>query len=94
MTALIDSEIEVAGNQGEDQTYEALRSLRAAIIQDLNKRGAGLSSIKTFDMKGGLPSLVLGQRLYRDAGRADELVTQANPVHPAFMPLSFRALSS
>lgn len=94
MTALIDSEIEVAGNQGEDQTYGALRSLRAAVVQDLNKRGAGLASIKTFNMKAGLPALVLAHRLYRDAGRADELVAQVNPIHPAFMPLSFRALSS
>ncbi|MDN7814916.1 DNA circularization protein [Burkholderia vietnamiensis] len=94
LTTLIDSEIEVAGNQGEDQTYGALRSLRAAVVQDLNKRGAGLASIRTFNMKAGLPALALAHRLYRDAGRADELVAQVNPVHPAFMPLSFRALSS
>lgn len=94
LAALIDSEIEVAGNQGEDETYGALRSLRAAVVQDLNKRGAGLASIKTFSMKAGLPALVLAHRLYRDAGRADELVAQVDPIHPAFMPLAFRALSS
>ncbi|TAM50232.1 MAG: multidrug DMT transporter [Paraburkholderia sp.] len=94
LAALIDSEIEVAGNQGEDGTYGALRSLRAAVVQDLNKRGAGLASVKTFSMKAGLPALVLAHRLYRDAGRADELVAQVDPIHPAFMPLSFRALSS
>ena len=94
VTALIDSEIEIAGNQGEDGTYGALRSLRAAVIQDLNSRGAGLAAIETFTMKANLPALVVAQRLYRDAGRADELVAQANPVHPAFMPITFRALSS
>jgi prophage DNA circulation protein len=93
VTSLIDSEIEVAGNQGEDDTYGALRSLRAAVVQDLNKRGAGLASIKTFNMKASLPALVLAHRIYRDASRADELVAQADPVHPAFMPQSFRALS-
>jgi len=94
VVALIDTEIEVAGNQGEDATYGSLRSLRAAVVQDLNQRGAGLASIKSFNMKAGLPSLVLAHRLYRDAGRADELTAQADPLHPAFMPLTFRALSS
>ena len=42
----------------------------------------------------GLPSLVLAHRLYQDAERADELVSAANPRHPAFMPTGFRALSS
>lgn len=94
VTNLIDSEIEVAGNQGEDDTYGSLRSLRAAVVQDLNSRGAGLASIETFTMKTNLPALVIAQRLYRDAGRADELVAQANPIHPAFMPTTFKALSS
>lgn len=94
VTSLIDAEIEVAGNQGEDSTYGALRTLRAAVVQDLNKRGAGLASIATFTFKANLPALVIAQRLYRDASRADELVTQANPAHPAFMPQAFKALSS
>jgi len=94
VVALIDSEIEIAGNQGDDSTYGALRSLRSAVIQDLNSRGAGLAAIKTFVIKANLPALVLAQRLYRDPARADELVAQANPVHPAFMPSSFKALSS
>ncbi|SIT43663.1 putative bacteriophage DNA circulation protein, Mu-like protein [Paraburkholderia piptadeniae] len=94
VTALIDLEIEVAGNQGEDSTYGALRTLRAAVVQDLNKRGAGLASIATFNFKANLPALVLAQRLYRDPSRADELVAQADPAHPAFMPQTFKALSS
>jgi len=94
VTTLIDSEIEVAGNQGEDDAYGALRSLRAAVVQDLNKRGAGLAAIKTFNVKANQPALVLAHRIYRDAGRAGELVAQVDPIHPAFMPQTFRALSS
>ncbi|BDD90864.1 hypothetical protein PanNE5_03040 [Pandoraea sp. NE5] len=93
VTDLVDAEMMVAGDKGEDETYEALSALRAAVVADLNKRGAGLSSIKTFDLPSMLPSLALATRLYRDPTRADELVAQANPVHPAFMPTTFKALA-
>lgn len=93
VVGLIDDEMLVAGDQGEDETYEALSTLRAAVVADLNKRGAGLSSIRTFSFATAIPSLVLATRIYRDPTRADELVAQANPVHPAFMPTSFKALA-
>ncbi|MDE3022265.1 MAG: hypothetical protein KGI54_10430 [Pseudomonadota bacterium] len=90
---LLDQEIETAGDQGEDATFSALRSLRQAVVQDLNTRGANLPSIKQFSFNGALPALVVATRIYRDASRADELLSQANPPHPAFMPRSFKALS-
>jgi len=90
---LIDAEMTIAGDQGDDETYEALCSLRQAVVSDLNQRGAGLPAIRTFVFAAPLPSLTLANRLYRAADRADELVAQANPVHPAFMPQSFKALS-
>jgi len=93
VSALLDAEIDIAGDQGEDDTYEALRTLRAAVVADLNKRGAGLSSIRTFDFAASMPVLVLANRIYRDATRADELTTQINPIHPAFCPKSFKALA-
>ncbi|MFL9893739.1 DNA circularization protein [Paraburkholderia sp. RL17-381-BIF-C] len=94
VSELLDAEIDIAGDQAQDATYEALRTLRAAVIADLNKRGAALSSIREFSFGASMPSLVLAQRIYGDATRADELVTQANPIHPAFMPTKFKAPSS
>ncbi|WP_434663455.1 DNA circularization N-terminal domain-containing protein [Paraburkholderia sp. A3BS-1L] len=94
VTDLIDAEMSVAGDQGEDETYEALSTLRAAVVADLNKRGAGLSSIKVFELPAPMPSLAIATRLYRDPTRADELVAQANPAHPAFMPTTFKALAN
>jgi len=91
---LLDSEIAIAGNQGEDETFNALRELRAAVSQDLTTRGAGLATIVTVTSIQPVPAPVLAQRLYRDPARADELVGQADPVHPAFMPVSFKALAS
>ena len=93
VTSLIDREIRVAGDQGEDNTYQAMKTLRAAVVADLNSRGGALPSIKTFQFAGSLPAPVLANRIYRDSSRADGLVEQANPVHPAFMPATFKALS-
>lgn len=90
---LLDNEILIAGDQGEDAVFNSLRALRAAVVQDLTARGAGLASIQAFKIGAALPASVVAQRLYRDPSRADELVVQANPPHPAFMPASFKALS-
>jgi prophage DNA circulation protein len=90
---LIDGAIQTAGNQGDDASYSALRALRVAVAQDLTARGANLAHITTVETSAQLPALVIAQRLYQDATRADELVTQANPIHPAFMPGKFKALS-
>ncbi|WP_321810069.1 DNA circularization protein [Burkholderia sp. BCC1985] len=94
VTGMIDAEMTIAGDNGEDETYDALSTLRGAVVADLNKRGAGLASIEAFEFPEPMPSLALAARIYRDPTRADELVAQANPVHPAFMPTSFKALSN
>lgn len=93
IVAVIDDELTTAGDEGDDGTYKALRTLRNAVISDFASRGGDLPSVKTFTFGTGLPALTLANRIYKDASRGDELVTQANPIHPAFMPTSFGALS-
>lgn len=90
----IDAEILIAGNQGNDGVYAALRALRAQVILDMNAKGAALPTLITVTTPNPVPSLTLAQRLYRDEGREAELVRRANPRHPAFMPVSFQALSA
>ncbi|KWN77058.1 DNA circularization protein [Burkholderia stagnalis] len=94
VAALIDSEIQVAADQGEDAVYMSLRTLRQSVVADLDARGSGLAAITTFSFGTTLPALGLANRIYRDSTRSDELVAQANPIHPAFMPTQFNALSS
>lgn len=94
IVALIDAQIDHAGDTGEDDTFNALRALRTQLVRDLNERGANLAPTRAFTMPGPLPALVLATRLYRDPARADELVTETAPVHPLFMPASFRALAA
>lgn len=91
--ARLDEEVTAAGDQGDDDVYDALRALRTAVASDLTVRGAGLPSTMKVTSAIPLPALVLAQRLYRDGARADELVMQTNCIHPAFMPTSFKALS-
>jgi prophage DNA circulation protein len=93
IVAVLDAEILLAGDAGEDGVYAALRAQRAAVVEDLRSRGADLAPIVTVATPEPMPALALAQSLYRDAGRGDELITQADPVHPLFMPVSFQALA-
>jgi prophage DNA circulation protein len=92
-TTAIDNEILVAGDNGDDNTYFALRALRQGIVVGLKHAGANLSQLANFSFGAPLPSLALAQRLYQDATRDTQLISQVDPVHPAFMPLTFQALA-
>lgn len=83
-----------AADAGEDECFATLRQCRGAVVTDLRSRGMTLARLRTFTFAVPLPSLVLAQSIYTDAARADELVTQTDPVHPLFMPTSFRALAA
>lgn len=89
--AYIDSELTIAGDLSDDSSYSALRSLRQSVVSDFASRGADLSKLRTFTYGASLPSLVLANRLYQDMDRTDDLVSEADPIHPAFMPVSFSA---
>jgi prophage DNA circulation protein len=93
-TSLFDNEITIAGDAGDDESYLALRTLRQSVIADMTARGANLATVETFTFQASLPSLVLAQRIYRDPTREPGLVQQVDPIHPAFMPTSFSALSA
>lgn len=92
-TGLLDAEILLAADAGDDASYAALRALRTAVARDLGARGADLAPLRDFAFGAMLPAPVLAYRLYRDATRTDELVARVDPAHPAFMPATFRALS-
>ena len=91
---LLDAEIVYAADNGDTQAYLSLRRLRAAVVQDLNTRGAQLPRLMTVTRARPLPALVLAYELYQDTTRADELITRVNPPHPAYFPTSFQALSA
>lgn len=93
VTALIDAEIAIAGDSGEDKSFAALRALRQAVVADLNTRGAALPSMKTFSVQASLPAAVLSLRFYRDASRAGEITRETGAPHPAFQPQTVQVLA-
>lgn len=94
VTAYIDGEVLIAGDSGDDASYGALRALRQSVVTNLSASGASLARLQDFAFRTPMPALVLATRLYQDASRSDQLVDEAAPIHPAFMPTKFRALAS
>jgi len=92
--AALQVQMDLAGERGDDAVYLQLRELRASVILDLNARGAALPELVQVSMPASLPSLVVAQRLYQDGSREAELVQRVRPVHPAFMPVTFKALNA
>ncbi|UHH28291.1 DNA circularization N-terminal domain-containing protein [Pseudomonas veronii] len=93
VTGFIDGELLVAGDGGDDESYSALVALRQAVVNALTTTGATLPTLETFTFRAPMSALAMANRLYRDTGRTDELIQQANPVHPAFMPTTVKALA-
>jgi len=82
ITEQIDAELITA----DDPTYAALTDLRAAVVTDINTRGADLARLSPYTPTATVPSLVLSHRLYGDASHAEELVARNNIRHPGFVP--------
>lgn len=78
----IDAEAETA----DDASYVALTDLRAAMVADINARGAQLARISRWTPKSTLPALVVAHKLYGDAERATEVVDRNAIRHPGFVP--------
>lgn len=83
-----------ASAMGDAGSAAALGQCRGAVAQDLRERGATLAQVRTFDRATSLPALALAQSIYGDSSRADQLVAQARPESPLFLPVSFQALAS
>jgi len=91
---VMDTAMLSAADAGYDDIYDAMQTLRGHIVTTLETNGAELARIKTVTYARPLPALNIANRLYQDATRAESLVKMADPVHPAFMPTSFKALTS
>ncbi len=94
LSDLIELEASSAADAGWDATYRALRDLQTQVTQDLAQRAARLPDIVTIERNAPMAALALAQQIYSDGSRASDLIRRVDPVHPAFMPTSFKALSS
>lgn len=76
----------VADVTDDDAVFGALANLRAAVVRDINARGADLARVATLVPRITTPALVLSHRLYADAGRDADLVVRNRIRHPGFVP--------
>lgn len=91
---VLDSAAVIAADAGYVTVYQELLALRSYITDVLKNAGADLAGVRTVTFPSARPALTIANQLYQDAGRTAGLIKSANPVHPAFMPTSFKALTS
>lgn len=84
---------EVAADEMALAVYRALISLHAAVTFHLYETARPLPQMLQYQFAAPRPTLVLSQRLYDTASRADELREENKVVHPAFAPREGRALA-
>jgi prophage DNA circulation protein len=75
-------------------TYRAIVELHAAISFYLVETARPLPRMLNYRFNQPMPTLAIAQKLYHDAGRADELRAENKVVHPAFCQRVGRALSN
>lgn len=79
--AMIDRQLQ-AEPVINDNVFNALAALRAAVVTDLRTRTTALPNMSTYTPQVTLPALVIAHRLYGDARRADEICVRNNVRHP------------
>lgn len=70
---------------GDDALAATMDALRLAMVVDVTARGASLARLYRFVPATTEPAVVLAQRLYGDAGFADDLVARNSLARPAFV---------
>lgn len=73
-------------DSGDDTLAGAIDALRIAMIEDVTARGASLARLYQWTPPTTLPAVVIAQRLYADATRADEIVARNGVVDPGAVP--------
>lgn len=72
--------------QADAEHYRPLAKLAAALVSEMNSHAANLRPLTRITPPATVPALLLAQRLYGDARRADEIVTRNRLTHPGFVP--------
>jgi prophage DNA circulation protein len=84
LLAQIDTELERHDPPAAVAT--ALRTLRAAVVRDVAEQAERGLQRGSYTTQAVLPALLIAQRVYQDASRADELVARNGVRHPLFVP--------
>ena len=83
-----------AAGRFDNVAWRALTALHAACVRDLTARARPLPRVVPYAFATRMPLLTLANRLFGDAGRAEQLLAEnRDTVHPLFMPDSGNAFS-
>jgi hypothetical protein len=93
MNAAFEPAEEIAADDMDAMSYQALVALHATVIFYLIETARPLPRMLKFRFAVPMPTLILAHRLYYDASRADELKNENRVVHPAFALPTGQALS-
>jgi prophage DNA circulation protein len=86
----------LAAAAGDDETYQALASLRAEITHLIRARATNLTPLIRYRVPSPTPAnaLAFAWRLYRDTSRDLEVVDRTRCRNPGFMPFTGRVLAA
>jgi prophage DNA circulation protein len=93
MKAALDPMKEVAANELPAASYQALNELGASIMRHLSRTELRLPRKIVYNAKKPKAGYALSYLIYADAARSDEIIAENKIVHPAFCPVTVRALS-
>ncbi|WP_428485947.1 DNA circularization N-terminal domain-containing protein [Rhodopila sp.] len=91
---MIDSQLTLAAATGSDDLYLAWQAVSGQAMADLISRAQALPDLVSFTSLASLPSLLLAQTWYQDAGRAGQLALLNDVPDPMFMPFTGVRLSA
>ena len=85
--AVLDTASLLASDHDHDDLWNNIEVLREIFTQNMLAQGLDATRV-AWSFASPLPALMMANRIWQDASRADALVVSAGPVHPAFMPLT------
>jgi hypothetical protein len=94
MRIAFDTARELAADMNDSAAYQTLTFLAGALTNHLANTALKKPKTVTFNVNVSYPALALSQRVYYDADRWEELVSENRIVNPAFCPKEVRGLSS
>jgi prophage DNA circulation protein len=84
---------EAASDDLDAGTYMAIITLHGTITLHLAERGRRLPRVINYSYGTVMPALRMAQQAYADPSRYQELISENNVVHPAFMPRDGKMLA-
>lgn len=84
---------EVAADELDSGTYQALIAMHGDVIKHLAERGRRLPRIIAYNYASIMPALRMSHRAYKTGTRYQELINENRVVHPAFMPKAGKMLA-